>query len=167
MHGVCIAACIVLRVMNILLELVAGHETTFAALLFCLARLGVVGDADAQALVTRVFARYLQLVRKVQVGAMCVSGRSGVLSEATAAGWLPVAIRLAQPCYCPARPGAPSPAISDSDSAPLLFPSFLRASTCRQPTGWSLRGLTACGAWMTISFCPLSGGLPRWVGAGT
>ena len=46
----------------------AGHETTFAALLFCLARLGVVGAADAQALVTRVFARYLQLMRKVQVG---------------------------------------------------------------------------------------------------
>ncbi|KAL4421972.1 hypothetical protein ABPG77_010995 [Micractinium sp. CCAP 211/92] len=43
-----------------------GHETTFCALLYCLARLGVVGRDDAQALVTRVFARYLQLMRKLQ-----------------------------------------------------------------------------------------------------
>ncbi len=46
----------------------AGHETTFAALLYCLAKLGVVGQGDAQALVTRVFRRYLQLMRKIQVG---------------------------------------------------------------------------------------------------
>lgn len=45
----------------------AGHETTFCALLYCLAKLGVVGTDDAQALVTRVFARYLQLMRKIQV----------------------------------------------------------------------------------------------------
>jgi serine/threonine-protein phosphatase 2A activator len=43
-----------------------GHETTFAALLYCLAKLGVVGQSDAQALVTRVFRRYLQLMRKIQ-----------------------------------------------------------------------------------------------------
>ncbi|KAI3433441.1 hypothetical protein D9Q98_003255 [Chlorella vulgaris] len=43
-----------------------GHETTFCALLYCLAKLGVVGTDDAQALVTRVFARYLQLMRKIQ-----------------------------------------------------------------------------------------------------
>ena len=43
-----------------------GHETTFAALLYCLAVAGVFGQADAQALVTRVFARYLDLMRKVQ-----------------------------------------------------------------------------------------------------
>ncbi|PSC73914.1 serine threonine-phosphatase 2A activator [Micractinium conductrix] len=43
-----------------------GHETTFCALLYCLARLGVVGAADAAALVTRVFARYLELMRKIQ-----------------------------------------------------------------------------------------------------
>ncbi|KAL4431093.1 hypothetical protein ABPG75_006349 [Micractinium tetrahymenae] len=43
-----------------------GHETTFCALLYCLARLGVVGPDDAQALVTCVFARYLQLMRKIQ-----------------------------------------------------------------------------------------------------
>jgi serine/threonine-protein phosphatase 2A activator len=43
-----------------------GHETTFCALLFCLARLGAVGEADRQALVTRAFAAYLALMRKVQ-----------------------------------------------------------------------------------------------------
>ncbi|EFN59472.1 hypothetical protein CHLNCDRAFT_18967 [Chlorella variabilis] len=43
-----------------------GHETTFCALLYCLAKLGVVGEGDAQALVTRVFARYLELMRKIQ-----------------------------------------------------------------------------------------------------
>lgn len=35
-----------------------GHETTFAALLFCLASLGVVGEADAAALVNVVFDRW-------------------------------------------------------------------------------------------------------------
>lgn len=45
----------------------AGHETTFCALLYCLARLGVVGGDDAQALVLRVFSRYLALMRKIQV----------------------------------------------------------------------------------------------------
>lgn len=43
-----------------------GHETTFAALLYCLSVAGVFAEADAQALVTRVFARYLMLMRKVQ-----------------------------------------------------------------------------------------------------
>ncbi|KAG1671647.1 hypothetical protein FOA52_006878 [Chlamydomonas sp. UWO 241] len=43
-----------------------GHETNFVALLFCLARLGVVQEADRQALVTRVFAAYITLMRKVQ-----------------------------------------------------------------------------------------------------
>lgn len=51
----------------------AGHETTFCALLYCLAKLGVVEREDAQALVTRVFARYLQLMRKIQVGTTCGS----------------------------------------------------------------------------------------------
>lgn len=57
-----------------------GHETTFCALLYCLAKLGVVGRDDAQALVTRVFARYLQLMRKIQVGGrppQCACGLSG------------------------------------------------------------------------------------------
>ena len=43
-----------------------GHETTFCALLFCLARLGVLGVGDTRALVTRVFARYLSLMRRIQ-----------------------------------------------------------------------------------------------------
>eukprot|EP00887_Chlorella_sp_A99_P005770 scaffold1.g5770.t1 len=43
-----------------------GHETTFCALLFCLARLGLLTAADAQAAVTRAFSRYLSLMRRVQ-----------------------------------------------------------------------------------------------------
>jgi serine/threonine-protein phosphatase 2A activator len=43
-----------------------GHETNFCALLYCLARLGAVGAEDRQALVARVFAAYLELMRKVQ-----------------------------------------------------------------------------------------------------
>ncbi|KAK9866070.1 hypothetical protein WJX84_011392 [Apatococcus fuscideae] len=43
-----------------------GHETTFAALLMCLAKLGIFCEADCQALVTRVFMAYLQLMRRLQ-----------------------------------------------------------------------------------------------------
>lgn len=43
-----------------------GHETTFCALLYCLAVLGVVGADDCQALVTRVYATYLRLMRNIQ-----------------------------------------------------------------------------------------------------
>lgn len=43
-----------------------GHETTFAAFLMCLAKLGILGQADRQALVTRVFVDYLDLMRKLQ-----------------------------------------------------------------------------------------------------
>ena len=49
-----------------------GHETTFVALLYCLAVLGVVAEDDCQALVTRVFAAYLKLMRKVQTTYWCV-----------------------------------------------------------------------------------------------
>ncbi|XP_073315019.1 uncharacterized protein [Primulina huaijiensis] len=45
-----------------------GHETNFAAWLYCLARLGVVKDEDYQALVSRVFVKYLELMRKLQLG---------------------------------------------------------------------------------------------------
>ena len=44
----------------------AGHETTFCALLYCLAALGVLRQTDLQAVVTRVFAKYMELMRKVQ-----------------------------------------------------------------------------------------------------
>ena len=44
----------------------AAIETAFAALLFCLARLGALKLADGPALVTRVFARYLELARALQ-----------------------------------------------------------------------------------------------------
>ncbi|MEW5318084.1 MAG: hypothetical protein WDW38_009337 [Sanguina aurantia] len=43
-----------------------GHETTFVGLLYCLARLGLLGDGDRQALVLKVFADYVMLMRKVQ-----------------------------------------------------------------------------------------------------
>lgn len=44
-----------------------GHETTFIAFLFCLARLGVVTpEHDSVALVIRVFNRYVRLMRRIQ-----------------------------------------------------------------------------------------------------
>ena len=43
-----------------------GHETTFCELLYCLAKLGVLCDQDRLPLVTHVFSKYLQLMRKVQ-----------------------------------------------------------------------------------------------------
>ncbi|CAG9467689.1 unnamed protein product [Pedinophyceae sp. YPF-701] len=43
-----------------------GHETNFAALLYCLARLGVVTRPDLRALVLRVFHQYVELMRRIQ-----------------------------------------------------------------------------------------------------
>lgn len=43
-----------------------GHETAFAQWLCALCLLGVFTDADAPALVTRVFARYVDLMRVLQ-----------------------------------------------------------------------------------------------------
>lgn len=43
-----------------------GHETNFAAWLFCLARLGLIGKDDYQAVVSRVFVMYLDLMRRLQ-----------------------------------------------------------------------------------------------------
>ena len=43
-----------------------GHETNFAAWLYCLARLGLLKEEDYQALVSRVFVKYLELMRKLQ-----------------------------------------------------------------------------------------------------
>lgn len=43
-----------------------GHEANFAAWLLCLARLGLVDQDDYQALVARVFVKYLDLMRKLQ-----------------------------------------------------------------------------------------------------
>jgi serine/threonine-protein phosphatase 2A activator len=44
-----------------------GHETTFIAFLFCLARLGIVTpQRDAVALVNKVFDRYVRLMRRIQ-----------------------------------------------------------------------------------------------------
>ncbi|KAJ6791853.1 putative serine/threonine-protein phosphatase 2A activator [Iris pallida] len=44
-----------------------GHETNFAAFLFCLARLGLVQEPDYPSLVLRVFTSYLDLMRKLQL----------------------------------------------------------------------------------------------------
>ncbi|KAG5118771.1 hypothetical protein AAZX31_12G083700 [Glycine max] len=44
-----------------------GHETNFAAWLYCLARLGVIGVEDYPAVVARVFVKYLDLMRKLQL----------------------------------------------------------------------------------------------------
>lgn len=43
-----------------------GHETTFVAFLFCLAKLGVLKPSDAKAVVLKVFERYIQLMRRLQ-----------------------------------------------------------------------------------------------------
>ena len=43
-----------------------GHETNFAAFLYCLARLGLITDPDYPAVVLRVFASYLDLMRTLQ-----------------------------------------------------------------------------------------------------
>lgn len=44
-----------------------GHETNFAAFLYCLARLGVIRNEDYHAVVSRVFVKYLDLMRKLQL----------------------------------------------------------------------------------------------------
>jgi serine/threonine-protein phosphatase 2A activator len=49
-----------------------GHETTFAALLFCLARLGLVQQEDCGQLVGTVFAKYVALMRRIQTTYWCV-----------------------------------------------------------------------------------------------
>lgn len=43
-----------------------GHETNFAAFLYCLARLGLINEPDYPAVVLRVFAAYLDLMRTLQ-----------------------------------------------------------------------------------------------------
>lgn len=43
-----------------------GHETCFAAWLYCLAQIGAVAAEDFPALVARVFHQYVQLMRKLQ-----------------------------------------------------------------------------------------------------
>lgn len=43
-----------------------GHETNFAAWLYCLARLGLLKEEDYHAVVSRVFVKYLDLMRDLQ-----------------------------------------------------------------------------------------------------
>ncbi|XP_065881385.1 uncharacterized protein [Euphorbia lathyris] len=44
-----------------------GHETNFAAWLYCLARMGIIKEEDYHAVVVRVFVKYLELMRKLQL----------------------------------------------------------------------------------------------------
>ncbi|KAJ8772079.1 hypothetical protein K2173_027256 [Erythroxylum novogranatense] len=44
-----------------------GHETNFAAWLYCLARMGVIKEEDYHGVVARVFVKYLELMRKLQL----------------------------------------------------------------------------------------------------
>ncbi|XP_022976663.1 serine/threonine-protein phosphatase 2A activator-like [Cucurbita maxima] len=44
-----------------------GHETQFAAWLYCLAKLGTIKEEDYPAVVVRVFVKYLELMRKLQL----------------------------------------------------------------------------------------------------
>lgn len=44
-----------------------GHETNFVAWLYCLARMGVIKEEDYQAVVSRIFMKYLELMRKLQL----------------------------------------------------------------------------------------------------
>ncbi|KAF5456149.1 hypothetical protein F2P56_025660 [Juglans regia] len=44
-----------------------GHETNFAAWLYCITRLGLIMEEDYQAVVARVFVKYLELMRKLQL----------------------------------------------------------------------------------------------------
>ncbi|XP_042491318.1 serine/threonine-protein phosphatase 2A activator-like isoform X2 [Macadamia integrifolia] len=43
-----------------------GHETNFAAWLYCLARLELIKEEDYQAIVSRIFVKYHELMRKLQ-----------------------------------------------------------------------------------------------------
>ncbi|CAM8981622.1 unnamed protein product [Rhodiola kirilowii] len=44
-----------------------GHETNFVAWLYCLARIGIIGEEDFHAVVCRAFVKYLELMRKLQM----------------------------------------------------------------------------------------------------
>ncbi|KAL4219012.1 Serine/threonine-protein phosphatase 2A activator [Mactra antiquata] len=44
-----------------------GHELAFAAFLFCFYKIGVLKESDAEGLILKVFSRYIQLVRNLQL----------------------------------------------------------------------------------------------------
>jgi serine/threonine-protein phosphatase 2A activator len=48
-----------------------GHETTFVSFLYCLFCLGVLKEADCQAVILKVFKAYLSLMRDVQTTYWC------------------------------------------------------------------------------------------------
>ncbi|KAL1921433.1 uncharacterized protein VTP21DRAFT_11149 [Calcarisporiella thermophila] len=43
-----------------------GHEANFIAFLFCIEKLGLIGESDYQALVLRVFVKYIDVMRALQ-----------------------------------------------------------------------------------------------------
>jgi len=51
---------------SVRLDYGTGHETTFVALLYCLAATGTIKQEDLQAVVIKVFTKYLELMRKIQ-----------------------------------------------------------------------------------------------------
>ncbi|KAL0015597.1 hypothetical protein SO802_002666 [Lithocarpus litseifolius] len=56
-----------------------SHETNFAVWLYYLARLGVINEEDYHAVVARVFVKYLELMRKLQlVYCLELAGSHGV-----------------------------------------------------------------------------------------
>ncbi|CAF2043323.1 hypothetical protein YC2023_107821 [Brassica napus] len=44
-----------------------GHETNFAAWLYCLAEMGIIKEEDYHAVVARVFVKYLEWMRNLQM----------------------------------------------------------------------------------------------------
>jgi serine/threonine-protein phosphatase 2A activator len=48
-----------------------GHETTFMMFLYCLFSLGVLQESDRKATVTRIFKKYIDLMRQLQTKYWC------------------------------------------------------------------------------------------------
>ena len=151
-----------------------GHETTFVALLYCLAVLGVVGEDDCQALVTRVFAAYLQLMRKIQTTYWCAVHVWGCVVHRG------VCTHIYSLCHCLLNDddrkkvcrtaivecinlqhgGASMPiveCINQHPPPPCLPPHF----TPIRP-GWNQQARMVYGAWTTTSFSPSCGAPRSW-----
>jgi serine/threonine-protein phosphatase 2A activator len=61
-----------------------GHETAFVSFLYCLYCLGVLDENDRQATVTRIFVKYIALMREIQTTYWCAL----CLSSSFQAPWL-------------------------------------------------------------------------------
>lgn len=124
-----------------------GHETNFCALLFCLAKLGAVGPGDRQALVTRVFRDYLNLMRKVQVTYWLEPAGAHGVGGATLCACVRVTLLLHLLTF-----------LLLLLLHWLLLLLLLRCHSLLLPS----QAATACGGLMTISSCPSSGAPPSW-----